>query len=130
VRLLLDTHVLLWTLGDETRLAPAARRAIAGRANRVFVSSVNAWEIAIKAALGRLKIPPDMQEWLPLELEHYRFEELPLTIRHCAAVHRLPPHHADPFDRALIAQASTEGLTLVTSDSQMKRYGVPILPAV
>ena len=127
MNLLLDTHVLLWTLVDDGRITPVARRAIQDTGNTVHVSAASAWEIAIKAALKRVRIPGGVAEWLPEELQRSGFTELPILIRHALAVERLPRHHADPFDRLLIAQAKVERLTLVTHDRTLRRYDVAIL---
>jgi PIN domain nuclease of toxin-antitoxin system len=122
VRLLLDTHVFLWWVGDVPRLEPGIRASIAG-ADAVFVSAASAWEIAIKQGLGKLRIPAVIEEGI----EQSGFSPLPIEFRHAAAVAELPLHHGDPFDRMLIAQTRVEGVTLVTHDRQFGRYGVPVL---
>lgn len=124
MKLLLDTHVVLWWRLDAPQLPPATRKAIA-RADHVFVSAASAWEVAIKVALGRLRI----EESLASLVEDSGFEQLPVSFAHSERLLSLPPHHADPFDRMLIAQADVEGLTLVTHDEQLADYGVPILRA-
>ena len=125
MKLLLDTHVYLWWLADPSQLAEEARIAIAGHRNFVFVSAASVVEIAIKQANGKLTAsePPEDQ------LEACRFRELPLKVVHAAALRALPPIHKDPFDRMLIAQAQAEGMTLVTRDPVLKRYGVQLLAA-
>lgn len=125
MNLLLDTHVLLWTLDDESQLSDEARLAVLDGRNRVLVSAVSAWEITVKKALGRLRAPADLTD----QLEQQRFTALDVTIPHALAVGDLPEHHADPFDRLLIAQARTESLTLVTRDVQIRRYEVDVLVA-
>jgi PIN domain nuclease of toxin-antitoxin system len=122
MKLLLDTHVILWWQRDDRRLKRAARRAIA-TADIVWVSAASAWETAIKQALGRLRV----DEPLRLTVGADDFTELPLTIRHAEALSVLPRHHADPFDRILIAQAHAEGATIVTCDRAMAPYGVPVM---
>jgi PIN domain nuclease of toxin-antitoxin system len=123
VNLLLDTHVLIWW--DEGRsLSTEARQAIE-RADAVYVSAASAWEVAIKAGLGRLR-PTRSVEEATLESG---FLELPVTFRHAERVAGLPAHHRDPFDRMLVAQAEVEGLRLVTRDSVFGRYGVEVLGA-
>lgn len=129
MNLLLDTHVLLWALAGDKRMRPAARRVIEDTANTVYVSAATAWEIAIKAGLGRVRIPPNVAKWFPDELERSQFLALPITIPHALAVERLPRHHDDPFDRLLVAQAKTESLTLVTHDRNLRRYDVKVLEA-
>lgn len=125
MRLLLDTHALLWALGLPDELQPEARLAIEDIRNDVFVSAASAWEIAIKRALGRLDAPSDLVE----AIRAVGFGELPIRVAHALAVERLPPLHRDPFDRMLIAQAVVEGLTIVTRDPHFEPYGVDVLAA-
>jgi PIN domain nuclease of toxin-antitoxin system len=121
---LLDTHAYLWWLADSPRLSDAARRAIADSSSLVHVSAASIWEIAIKQELGRLQtISAD----LVAEIEANQFLELPIRGTHAARAAQLPPHHRDPFDRVLVAQAQIENLTLVSSDRAMLAYGVPTL---
>lgn len=124
MRLLLDTHVLLWWLADRD-LSRQARGAIADPGNEVVVSAISAWEIAIKSAIGKLSAPDD----LATQLEEGGFGVLPLGVDHALAAGRLPRHHDDPFDRALIAQGLVESLTIVTRDPRFAAYGVSLLPA-
>jgi PIN domain nuclease of toxin-antitoxin system len=124
VKLLLDTHALLWWLDDDDRLDRSAADAIADAAF-VAVSAASAWEIAIKQAIGKLTGPDD----LPAELSSNGFTELPVTVAHAVAAGALPPHHADPFDRMLVAQCRLEGLTLVTRDDRLADYGIAHLRA-
>jgi len=128
VNLLLDTHALLWFLVDDHHLKPAARQLMADPMNEVFVSAASAWEIAIKASLGKLTVPPDVATWLPAQLLTTRLTPLPISVFHAAAAARLPAHHADPFDRLLIVQAVAEHLTIVTRDPQFQRYEVRLTP--
>lgn len=121
--LLLDTHVLLWWAGDDARLGERARRALARE--DVAVSAVSGWEIEIKRALGRLDAPDDVAGLLAEQ----GFRELPLSLGHAIAAGRLPRHHDDPFDRALVAQARSEGLGLVTADRSLAQYDVRLLDA-
>ena len=123
MRLLLDTHVLLWSLADDPRLATSVRDLIIDSEVEVFVSAASAWEITIKQGLGKLRAPDD----LAAQLVAARFEALPITVDHAVAVLDLPDHHRDPFDRMLIAQARVEGLTVVTHDPQIGRYEVAVL---
>ena len=127
MNLLLDTHALLRFLGDDPRLQPATLKLLADPLNDVFVSAASAWEIAIKARLGKLPVPPNIAEWLPAQLVTNRLTPLPITIAHAAGVEHLPTHHADPFDRLLIAQARAEDLALVTGDRQFERYEVRLI---
>jgi len=125
VRLLLDTHALLWSLAVPERLDSDARRAIADAHSAVFVSVASVWEMAIKAALGKLSTPDDLEDQLRLN----RFEVLPITLPHARAVEHLPLIHRDPFDRMLVAQAQHEGLTLVTRDPLVQQYGAAWMQA-
>ncbi|MGI9119067.1 MAG: type II toxin-antitoxin system VapC family toxin [Acidimicrobiales bacterium] len=122
--LLLDTHILLWWLGDDPTLPPRAAEAITDSETSVAVSAATAWEIAIKRAAGRLEAPEDLLD--ALEANH--FAALAITASHAIAAGGLPLHHGDPFDRMLIAQARTEGLTLVSVDDRMAGYDVDLLP--
>jgi PIN domain nuclease of toxin-antitoxin system len=123
--LLLDTHVLLWWLGDPGQLSTHAKKAIQDGSNRVYVSAAVAWEIAIKKSLGKLSVPDDLEEMMDAN----RFIPLPVTIPHALAVLALPNHHRDPFDRMLVAQAMYEGFRLVTRDHEIAKYPVPQIVA-
>ena len=123
MRLLLDTHALLWWLADDVRLGERARRVIAAPENDVYVSAASAWEIAIKAGLGKVSAPNDLAE----QIDASAFFALPIDVVHALEVRQLPEHHRDPFDRLLVAQARLEGLTLVTADPRISRYDVPVL---
>ncbi len=127
MRLLLDTHALLWALGDPGRLTTDARAAIVEPDNDVYVSAVNALEISIMQALGKLDLPGPADAWLMPAVEATGFEWLDITPDDALAVGVLPWHHRDPFDRLLVAQARQEGLILVTHDRRTEDYGVPIL---
>ena len=124
-RLLLDTHVLLWWLEGGERLSRRALEAIAGADTEVNVSPASVWEASIKHAKGQLQIPSDLTNWVRKE----RFVELPILLEHGELAGVLPPHHSDPFDRILIAQARIEGLTIVTRDRAFEAYDVPLLIA-
>jgi PIN domain nuclease of toxin-antitoxin system len=125
VNLLLDTHVLLWCLSAPDKLSARTRKRIERADQVVFVSAVSAWEIEIKRALGKLKAPKDLAH----QLQAKRFSELPLEVRHTAALSSLPRLHQDPFERMLIAQAMADGLTLVTTDQAIRAYPVPTISA-
>ena len=126
MRLLLDTHVFLWWCADDPRLTGRERAAIGSAANDVFLSAASVWEMAIKQGLGRLEIP----EPASAAAARLGIEALPVTFEHAEATLELPPLHRDPFDRLLVAQAGTEGLTLLTHDPLLRAYpGVRFLPA-
>ena len=121
--LLLDTHALLWWRGDFERLGSAAREAIEDPSLPVRFSAASIWEIAIKQGRGRLEVPPD----LLATMEGRGFAELPVRSGHGLRAGALPLHHADLFDRMIVAQAQSEGLTVVTSDKRIAAYDVPVL---
>ena len=125
MKLLLDSHALLWWWQDDPALAAPARRAIAARSTEVWVSAATIWELAIKQALGKLEAPADLEAAVADE----GFKGLPVTLGHAQQAARLPRHHADPFDRLLVAQATAQGLTLVSRDARLAAYGVALLPA-
>lgn len=122
MNLLLDTHVFLWWSEDNRRLKSQVKRQIVD-ADLVVVSVVSAWETVIKVALGKMRLDVPFEK--AVEINH--FSKLRVEFRHAAAVAALAPHHGDPFDRMLIAQALTEGLTIVTHDRHFSPYGVPVL---
>ena len=125
MRLLLDTHVLLWCLADSPELSADTRGLVIDGSNEVAVSVASAWELAIKQATGKPRAPDDLAE----ALEDAHLMPLPITLQHALAAGALPMHHRDPFDRMLIAQALIEGLTIVTRDVRFEPYGVPLLAA-
>ena len=119
MKILLDTHVLLWWLADSPSLSEQARALISAPENAVFVSAVSLWEIWLKQSLGKLKLPSEFEEKLAAEA----FENLPLTAAHALQVAFLPWHHRDPFDRMLVAQAQVTDLILLTADDAIPAYG-------
>ncbi|HEX3911470.1 MAG TPA: type II toxin-antitoxin system VapC family toxin [Solirubrobacteraceae bacterium] len=121
--LLLDSHALLWWEADDARLSERAREQIEGPNSVAFFSAVSLWELAIKQALGRLRLP----DTLTSQLLEEGFQEVPITAAHGLLAGGLPRHHSDPFDRMLVAQARSEGLTIVTADSRIGAYDVPVL---
>jgi PIN domain nuclease of toxin-antitoxin system len=124
VKLLLDTHAFLYWTEDNPRLPRRARAAIARPRMIACISAATVWEIRIKVAKGRLRTDfTDVAE----EARKHRFELLSITADHAQAAGDLPPHHDDPFDRMLIAQARAEGMTLVTGDGAFGDYGLPLL---
>ncbi len=125
MRLLLDTHAVIWWTGDPDELTPAARQAIA-EADVAAVSATSIWEVATKAAIGKLQVPVDD---LVDEIREWGLDLLPVTAEHAWHGRLLPLHHRDPFDRMLVAQAQVEGLTIVSRDPDIARYQVAVLPA-
>ncbi len=124
-RLLLDSNVLLWAVLDSPRLGPVARKMLDAETEVIYYSLVSVWELAIKSASGKLKLDGDFAE----SAEAAGFIALPLTAAHCWRAAHLPKHHADPFDRLLVAQTEIDGLTLLTSDGMLAAYGISIIDA-
>ncbi len=127
MRYLLDTNVWLWSLWEPERIARPARKTIADLSNTVFLSAVTSWEIAIKAAAGKLKLPESPTSYVPRRMADQGLRPLPVSHPHALAVFALPPLHRDPFDRLLVAQAKLEDLILVTSDRILVKYPVQTL---
>jgi len=123
MKILLDTHVLLWWLQDSPQLPAKARKLIANPSHIVFISSASIWELRIKESLKKIKLPEDFTEVLQQE----KFERLPIAHEHAHALKDLPEIHRDPFDRLLICQAMTEGMTILTHDDVFGRYEVSVL---
>jgi PIN domain nuclease of toxin-antitoxin system len=121
VKLLLDTHVLLWAAAEPRKLSKAARRLINDAANTLTFSAASLWEIAIKQSMGRDDFRVDAR-LLRRGLLDNGYDELAVTSAHAVALDALPPLHKDPFDRMLIAQARVEGITLVTADAHVAQY--------
>ena len=122
MRLLLDTHVLLWWRDASPRLSPRAQAALADLANDIVVSVATFWEIVVKRTTGKLQFPDDLTQVIKEE----RFELLPISLSHLTALSDLPMLHRDPFDRMLVAQALAEGLPLITGDRALRPYPVAI----
>ena len=125
MRLLLDTHVVLWSLTEPLKLRGETREALEDAQNDVFVSAVSGWEIAVKRALGKLEAPDDLEAGV----RQQGFLPLHLTFLHAEQAGALPPHHGDPFDRMLVAQAQVEGLVVVTRDARIPIYGIRTMAA-
>lgn len=123
ISLLLDSHALLWWLDDNPKLTSDARRALEGSDTALYFSAASMWELAIKRAAGKLDLPDSMLAILAEE----EFVELRISALHGLRAGALPPHHKDPFDRMLVAQAQCERLTVVTCDPDIAAYGVPVL---
>ncbi len=125
MKLLLDTHILLWAANEPKRLSSAARRLIADEENELLFSAASVWEVAIKRGLGRDDFLADAR-LLRRSLLDNGYNELPIVSEHVVAIASLPPIHKDPFDRLLVAQATVEGITLLTLDPFVAQYPGPI----
>jgi PIN domain nuclease of toxin-antitoxin system len=121
--LLLDTHALLWSVGDVDRLPPTVYEVLRAAVAPAYVSAASIWEIAIKHNSGKLQTPDNLLEKIALA----RFEELKIDFQDAALAGRLPAHHKDPFDRMIVAQAQRMNLTVVTRDARIAAYEVPVL---
>ena len=127
MKLLLDTHALLWFIGNNPELSKASRQSIEDPANDKFVSAVSLWEIAIKISLEKLKLPRPFGEVFPHQLEVNGFELLPISCGQLTQLASLPFHHRDPFDRLLIAQAMADGMIIVIRDPEFSKYPANVL---
>lgn len=126
LRLLLDTHVVVWVLSDPNRLTAKTRTAIETEENEIFVSVVSPWELAIKGPREGLHLPDDLEA----QVDQRGFDLLPVLFRHTEPIGSMPYHHRDPFDRMLVAQAVVDSLTIVTADRKLTNYQVSLLPAI
>src|SRR5262245_24999504 len=124
MKLLLDTHTLLWFVWNDPQLSATARRVIEDPANQKLVSMASCWEIAIKVSIGKLNLGEPSRSFLRREIASNHFDSLPISFEHATEVETLPFHHRDPFDRLLIAQALLETLSIVSADTAFDPYGV------
>ena len=120
---MLDTHALVWALEGSPRLSKAARHSVEDMGNEVLVSAMSAWEIAIKKSLGRLKVPDDLLQ----ATDEAGFLRRSLGFAEARRLETLPRHHADPFDRMLVAHAMEEGASIVTRDPEISKYRVQVV---
>ncbi len=124
MKLLLDTHVLIWWVSDAARFSPDVIRAVSAPENEVLISVVSVWEMVVKVGLGKLVVNPNVRESIQQQLDQ-GIGMLPLLLEHITTLETLPDIHKDPFDRALVAQAIAEQAHLVTNDSMLHDYPVP-----
>ena len=127
MNILLDTQCWLWMQAAPERFSAEALRVVEDGGNRLFLSAASSWEIAIKYALGKLPLPTAPSIYVPERMSTSGVEALAVEHAHALQVAELPPHHRDPFDRLLVAQARLEKLPLLTADRQLEPYGVEIL---
>ncbi len=127
MRHLLDTHTFVWWINDDRQLSPRVRQIIGSPEHELLFSAASAWELAIKAQLGRIDLPSDLSEFIRRQLAVNGFVALPITVEHALRVAGLPPLHRDPFDRLLIAQALLEDVPLLTADRLIAQYPVRVL---
>ena len=127
MKVLLDTHTFLWWITDDNRLSSFAREIITNGDNELFLSAATGWEIAIKAQLGRIKLPKEPHSFIAEQLRLNSIQSLPIHMSHALHVYSLPNHHSDPFDRMIIAQAQLENLSILTMDPQIAKYKVKVV---
>lgn len=127
MRLLLDTHIFIWWDGEPGKLAQATLATLQDPANTLVLSVVSLWEMQIKAQLGKLQLKRPLKEIVESQQRANGVEVLPVEAAHVYALGSLPPHHKDPFDRLLIAQANAEGIVLVSVDPELRSYPVRLL---
>ena len=127
MKLLADTHTLLWAVSTWDRLGGRSREALTDPRNQVWFSTVSLWEIGIKTSIGRLELASDWRDLVETGRKQLRARWLSLEPKHCHRVASLPWHHRDPFDRMLVAQAIAEGMTLVSRDRRMSAYTADVL---
>ncbi|HEY6305071.1 MAG TPA: type II toxin-antitoxin system VapC family toxin [Candidatus Angelobacter sp.] len=126
MKFLLDTAIFLWSLDSFQKLNSRAQQVLES-GQEVFLSAASSWEIVIKSGTGKLRLPKAPRHLIPEAMTKFAVQALPIAHAHALAVAELPGHHRDPFDRLLIAQARTEGMTLMTADAMFTRYSVDIL---
>lgn len=124
MRVLLDTHIFLWWITDDSRLIANVRDIIADGTNDLFLSVASCWEIVIKAQFGRIDLPDKPDKFIAEQLSLNAIKSLPILANHALNVFNIPSLHRDPFDRLIISQAITENLPIVTSDPVFKQYGI------
>jgi PIN domain nuclease of toxin-antitoxin system len=129
VKVLLDTQVWLWSLGDPGRLSKEAKRILGSRRHAIHLSAASAWEMAIKVSIGKLELPESVETYVPTRMARQGITPLHITHAHALKVSTLPLHHRDPFDRLLVAQAMVERLPLLTADPVFARYGIDLIAA-
>ncbi len=127
MKILLDTHIFLWWITDDPRLSVRAKEIITDLHNELYLSAASGWEIAIKSTLGRITLPRKADLFIAEQMSINSILSLPIEMSHALHVHNLPPHHQDPFDRIIIAQAQLEKMPVLTADPQFKKYKLTII---
>jgi len=124
VKLLLDTHTLIWAVDDPSKLGPQAVTALQDPANDLLLSAATIWEIAIKVGLGKLSLSMPYRQWMNQAITDLGMTVLPITVEYADVQVNLPKHHGDPFDRLLVAQSQVENIHLVSADPVFDQYGI------
>ncbi len=127
MRALLDTHAFLWWISDDRRLSNRSREIIGDGRNELFFSVASGWEISIKAGLGRLDVPGNLESFIADQLSRNAIWGLPIYLRHALHTRTLPDHHRDPFDRILVSQAVLEEMSLLSADPQIPSYPIEVI---
>ena len=127
MRVLLDTHTFLWWIANNKQLSNTSRNIIGDGQNELFLSVASGWEMAIKARLGKLELPENLEQFIAEQLQQNAIAGLPIQMSHALHVYTLPPLHRDPFDRLLIAQSQLENMPILTIDPQIGRYDVEVI---
>ena len=127
MRVLVDTHAFIWALTNDRRLSKRAKRILTSDTDELVLSLVSLWEIAIKIKTGKLTAVGSSVSYLRDEMTTYGMELLPIRYEHILQLEALPSHHGDPFDRLLIAQATTESIPILTSDDRFTLYDIPLI---
>ena len=124
MRLLIDSHTLIWAVDIPSRLSSTATTLLQNSANQLEISAATIWEISIKAGIGKLNLSQPFRPWIEKAISDLSLRVLPITVEYADAQSHLPYHHGDPFDRMMIAQSLTDALPFVSADSQFDAYGV------
>jgi len=127
MKVLLDTHAFLWWIMNDPRLSERATAIIAAPENSVYMSAASAWEIAIKAQIGKLSLAQPVEQYIPAQVTINGFIDLPISLGHALQTYSLPLHHRDPFDRILVAQSQLEEMFLLSADPLLSRYAVDVI---
>jgi PIN domain nuclease of toxin-antitoxin system len=127
VKILVDTHIFLWAITDDHRLSAENRTVYLDNSNQLYLSVASVWEMLIKCGLGKLPLPKPASGYILKQMEKNRVEMLTIRAAHLTQLESLPPIHRDPFDRMMVAQASAEGMPIMSADPALRRYGVRVL---
>jgi PIN domain nuclease of toxin-antitoxin system len=127
MRALLDTHIFLWWIFDDPQLDQSIREVLKNAENDLFLSAASTWEIAIKVQIGKLVLPGDLLSFISRHMALNSIVELPITVRHALHTILLPSYHKDPFDRLIVAQSQLEVMPVITTDPEIRQYGVDVV---
>ena len=128
MKILVDTHIFLWAITDDSRLTKSQRQVYSDERNDLFLSVASVWEIVIKVAVGKLPLPQPSVAYVERQMKKNQIKLLPVRLPHLSALESVPLLHRDPFDRILVAQANVEGMPILSADPLISQYGVTVLP--